>query len=369
MKKNQQRPSNKNQRVVITRREIEDDDIEERPAPSIEMDPAEETYAAYVRSQGKDGVVVKVYRQTQRGRQYCYLGNPDEIDDENVRLYHSKQPYAREEGMYYLDVFVHGERRNSFPLPIAPQVSTPGSDTAHSSNNGMETVVRLLQEQNARLESRLMTVQQQEREPIGALADAMLKLQQIQGGSGGNQMSADTLLKAIELGRTMGGDGGGDTWQRLLADVVREGMPVIVPLLQGLMQKQTTPNGGPPMAITGQQVSAAEIAAFKKLTGFLKKKCLAGSEPALYVELVLDNQDEYGQLLHWINAQEFSAFAALDPEIASEPYKAFFEFLFNGLRQATKGKNQVGPAEAGKTGDASNTPANGKIGPPSSTEF
>jgi hypothetical protein len=100
----------------------------------------------------------------------------------------------------------------------------------------------------------------------------------------------------------------------------------------------------------------------KQAFAFLKRKCLAGSDPGLYIDIIVDNRDEptYQKLIHAVLTREFSEFAALDPEIERPPFNEFFRFIYDGLRSVIKGENQMANDTGGKSGDAGNTDANGK---------
>jgi hypothetical protein len=333
-------------------------DEREDERESIISDPVEDTYSSYVASQsGLEGVVVKVYRQSEKGRQYCFMGPPAEISDESVRLYHARQPWAREEGMYFLKVLVHGDPRTEFSIPIAPQVGTLGAAGPGADGGADHAVVRLLMEQNARLEALVMRGNQAEREPLGATVDALYKLDQMRGAK---ELPMDTLMKAIELGKTLSGGSGvaadGSEWMGL----IKEAIPIFGSMLARQPQQppqQAQITGGQPMTTEAQ-----EDAQLRGVIAFLKKKCLAGSHPELYIEIVADNYEDdatYQRLVSRVLDREFSEFAALDPDITKPTFEPFFRFLFNGLRSRFKPENPMEPTSAGQSGHTSNTSGNG----------
>ena len=134
------------------RRSIISDEIVE----SLPPDPTEESYSGFVQKFAHEEVKVKVYRQTPAGKQYCFLGSPSEIDDEAIRLYHARQSYAHQDGMCFIHVLVRDELRSVFPVPIAPQVATPGHEEQHGGMASDTSMIRLLMDQNERLERRLL---------------------------------------------------------------------------------------------------------------------------------------------------------------------------------------------------------------------
>lgn len=331
-------------RTVTT--EYRDDEHDEREIPP--SDPAEESYSAFMSKWGREGAKVRVYRVTPQGKQYCFLGTPEEIDPESLRLFHAKQSYAHETGNYLIEVEVNGEVRSPFPILIAPQTNAPGvPETA--SGGPMVEMLRMLQAQNERLERQLS---QQNKEPIGNLADALVKLDQLRGTQS-REVPVDTLLKAIQLGKEMGGGGEGD-WTMKLLDVLKESMPAIQGLIGSVTQRITPANGG------GEAVS--EDAVLKQGLGYMKKKALARSDPGLYVDIIVDNREEplYAKLIHRILESDFSAFAAIDPEISRPEYEPFFRAIYDGVRSTFIENNSVEMDSSGKGGNPNDAPGDGK---------
>lgn len=318
------------------------------------LDPDEETYTAFMAKWGREGAKVRVYRVTPQGKQYCFLAAPDEVDPEAIRLFHAKQSYAHETGQYLIEVEVNGEVRPPFPILIAPQVGAPGMpETSAGMSGPMGEMFRMLQAQNERLEARL-TAQQTAatKEPIGELADALLKLDQLRGG-GSKELPLDTLIKAIQLGKEMGGNG--DSWLGL----VREALPALAPAVASLATSIAGRAQAPAPANQNGGEEMNEEAMIKVGLAYLKKKALAGSDPDLYVDIVVDNQTEapYGQLIRRILDNDFSAFAAVDPEISKPEYEPFFRRIYNGIRSIFIEQNTVVIDPAGKSGNDSNTGA------------
>lgn len=346
---------------VRTRYLPPDDDDEPTP-PAMSFDPAEESFSQFRSKFGTEGVLVKIYRRTPRGAQYCFFGTPSEIDEEVVRLYHAKQPYAHEEGDYFARCFVNGEARDSFPIPIAPQIATPGT----SENGGMASqggLVQLLTAHLQRLEERISQMQQTEREPLSSLADAMVKLQSLQPKA---ELPIDTLMKAIEIGKTLSGnaDGGGE-WTPIIKEVLTQAGPALGAVLSGIAASRNPAAASTPNQIEGGNMQSGTMAddmMLKQAFAFLKRKCLAGSDPGLYIDIIIDNRDEatYQKLIRAVITREFSSFAAIDAEIQQEPFRKFFEFIYNGLRSAASGANSVAEDTGGKSGNASDSGSNGE---------
>jgi len=332
------------------------DEPEPEPRAVVDFDPAEESFSMFRSKFGTEGVTVKIYRRTPRGAQYCFHGAPSEIDEEVVRLYHAKQPYAHEEGDYFCRVFVNGEPRDSFPIPIAPQVAMPGMAAPSGGMASDGAVVRALE----RLEQRL--TQTQEREPLSQLADAMQKLHAMQPKT---ELPVDQMLKMFELGRAMNGGGNESEWTPLIKAALENAGPLISGILGGMRNSASAANGQQlalqPSGGSAMEVPQTDDSMLKLGIGYLKRKCIAGSDPGLYIDIILDNRDDvtYQKLIHRVLNGNFEEFAAIDPEINSAQYVQFFKFIYDGLRSAFTEQNSVVPDSGREAGNKENTASNG----------
>jgi hypothetical protein len=357
----------------------DDDDERAQAKRELETDPGELGYTAVMSSfRNTQGCKVRVHRLTAEGkRQYCFMGPPEDFESEEViRLFHAKQPYAREEGTYYLSVEVNGEPRNSFPVLIAPQINTPGIDQNSQASGGMADYVRELREQNRILMDRMT---HSERTPMLEMVQGLSQLDALRGEK---QLPLDSLLKAVEIGQRLNGGGpaagGGDDWMGMLRDLVKEAAPTLVPAIGAIVSRMMTP-AKPAQQEAPQQVEAGgdmtpeqraqmeEHQMMLQLKGameYLKKKALSGSHPGLYVEMIVDNQDDpiYGRLIHKIINEDFSSFAAIDEDIAKPQYTGFFRSIYDGIRSVFIPKNTVAGNFSGKTGNSADTSGNGTTG-------
>jgi hypothetical protein len=350
---------------VTTREFLDADETEEARAPELPSDQ-ELTWTAF---KGKfainSGARVKVYRQTPKGRQYCFYGSPSEIDEESIRIFHCKQPYAHEQGDYILALEVDGQLQEPFSVPIAPQVSTPGTETTVGSSGGMAEVLRMIQAQNERLE-RLML--EQNRTPMVEMIDAMSKLDQMRNaGGGGGLGNVETLMKAIDIGRNLNAPEAQD-WQTMLMSTLKEAAPVLLPMLSRIAAKPEAPKPQTleqvPTEVQPVQLDDTEKQAVRGMLAYLKKKAMAGSDPLLYIDLVVDNAEEqpYARLISEIVNNDFSAFTAIDPELAQPQYVHFFRTIHDGIRSVFTPKGPVAVSTAGKSGDKANASGNGTTG-------
>jgi hypothetical protein len=358
--------------IVTTTRDDGDDDgnLGARPIKREEQDPAEISYADFIaKNRGAQGCRVKVHRQTPRGRQYCFFGTPEEISEEYVRLYHAKQPYASEEGTYFLSVEVNGELRNVFPVDIAPQVGMPG--TIEGANGGMADSLRLMQGYLDRLEQRI-NQQQQEKPPLSEMLDNMLKLDQLRGGGQAQQLPIESIMKAVEIGKNLN-PSDAETWNGLVISTLKENGPMILGMLNRFLSsnKPAQAEGVPVQAkpeterisetMAPMVTIEQEQAMLKDAITFLKQKAVRNSDPGLYVDLIIDNRDDplYAKLISEITTKKFPEFAAIDAEITQPQYSEFFEFIYNRVRSFFVPKAAVGPAANGKAGNKKHAASNG----------
>jgi hypothetical protein len=360
---------------TITRSEDDDEDeIQSKAKRAIENDPGEQGYSDFLqRVKPPAGCRVKVYRNTQRGRQYCFVGTPQDIDDEAVRLFHAKQVYANEDGDYEAFVEVNGEMRGPFPIPIAPQVQIPGNDSHAGTHGGMADILRLLQAQNERLEARLNA---QERTPMVEMVDAMSKLDQMRGTTQ-PQMPLEAIMKAVEIGQRLGAPAA-DDWSSLLMSALKDNAPLLLGMFNRLVSKPATPPAPAAPAVETQQpappitleerptMEQQEELMLQDTIQFLKTKAIKKSDPGLYLRLIEDNRGEdpvYDRLISAILDNDFSAFAAIDPDIEKPAYRDFFRAIYDGVRSIfgpTRSVEIRGGGENGNKADASSNGATRK---------
>lgn len=328
---------------------------EERDLPeTFEGDPGEDAVRAIVDSLGPGDIKIKISKWGPKGAAYCF-STDGEVDEDFIQAQFGG-------GKYTGKIFVDGMFRKAFNLTIADRVST---GTAAGGLGDVQ--LRMMQQQIDFLKDMLLQGRGQEKEPINAIADAMLKMSELQK-SNAPPMPMETIVKCIEMGRTLSGGDGGD-WKTTLLEVVRESMPAIQGILNAPRAgaparaaipagevKQEQQNGGPSV----EQLQAQ----LKVGIDFLKRKCLAGSDAGLYIDWIVDNRESmpYAQLIHSVVSQPLSTFVQIDPEISKPPYQAFFTALYNGIREVFSGQDSVDVDTVKPGGDKANAKANGGTG-------
>jgi hypothetical protein len=198
----------------------------------------------------------------------------------------------------------------------------------------------------------------------------MVKLDTLRGGGASKELPIDTILKCIEIGKSIGGGGAPvDTgFMGILKDILKDVAPVALPLLMG---GGARPVGGPAQHVPaiesggGDMERAAQVeASLREGIAYLKKKCMMGADPDLYLALICDNADneQFSQLVHLATTQEFTLFSKLDPEIEQPPYAAFFRHVYNGIRSAFNSANQVDDNLSRSGGNETDVASNGGTG-------
>lgn len=323
-------------RVRVTTREFEEP--EERDYSTLpeleddpEVDPDEDILRSIRERFGGKEYEVKVYRVTQGGKSFCFVDGP-EITEESIR----QHPYGGH-GRFQLHVMINGELRRVEQISIEPPQAPAGTPGAVQ---GDTAVVRLLE----RIEARLFT-QPQQAEPMSAVLGAVVNLI-----NGQNQKppetSLDQFLKIAQFVRETTGPSGDDaSLTGILGGIAKQVAPVLLP---GLMRGAVA--GAPEGEQMGQQTEQLML---QQGIALLKKKCMIGSDPSLYLDFILDNADDirFAKLVRLAATEQFEVFTRLDPEIARPPFRAYFEFIYNGLRSAFNAANKVGVDTGGQGGD------------------
>jgi len=326
---------------IVTTREIIDADEPQLPitdqdaVPGAELDQAE-ALNEVLREFGPDEIKIKISKWTSSGSAYCF--STDKLDEEYIR-----DSFGG--GKYSARIFVNGNYKQTIPLVIAepinrtnPQIApAPQIIERQSSDSGETKFLR---------EMILAMIGNRQATPVGELTQAMRDLNM---GGGGSDKLMEMFIKGMEMGRESGSSD--DSWKGIIKDVAKEALP----MLSGMVPKngnlpaqipaQTTPNP--------QEQQAMMQAQLKQGIEYLKAKCLKNSDPELYVAMVVDNADVpmYQPLIHAILTTEFSVFTTIDPAIANPPFRAFFEYIYNGIRSAFAQDDTVGMDTGREPGD------------------
>lgn len=318
-----------------------------RPMPDdfeLPPDPDEETIASIVDQFGPGDLQIKVYKIKEGSPEYCTtLGSPAEANEEHIR------GLGYGAGKFLLKIIIDGVFKKSIPIAIAEKQGS-------GSSGGESQIMKMMMEQMNRMEQRLSAAP---REPLSELASAMAQLQGMMPKP--QELTPDTILKWIEVGKEIGGGAsGGDSFTGMLKEIAPAALQALV---------RARGNGGMAGHIDSPPSNEAEAKMFAEMRlkmgiAFLKKKCLAGSDPLLYLEMILDNRDEaeFQQLIHACLTSDFSAFVQIDPTINDEPFEPFFRAIYDGIRSPPGANDSVDDNSTGKGGDHGDFGNNGTTG-------
>lgn len=339
------------------RRPISDDD--ERLPPSILTepdDPAESALKEILREHGNREVQIKVYRVLEGGKQaYCHtLASHKEATEEHVRA------LGYGDGEYLLKIIIAGEYRTSVPMVLAAKAAPIAQPNGAAS--GDSALIQFMKETAARqermIEALITRGATAEREPITQIVSAVAQMQALNKPP---ELPVETLMKAIEIGRSLAGGGGED---ESFMSTVKEVMKAAAPgFAQALMAGRGVPSEAPRQIAQpspkGEIVSDNDEKQLKVGIAFLKKKCLAGSNPNLYLALIADGYEDnplFQALIHRVVTADFASFVSIDPEIGGEPFEPFFRAIYDGLRSAFKTPDPMEANTGGEGRNNGNTP-------------
>ncbi len=320
-------------------------------------DEQEETIRSIVGRFGGEGLEIKVYKQLPGGGdQYWYTTDSDQIDEEKIRTVNGGIG-----GRFALKIFVGGELQKVKHMTIAdaPGLASPGV----SGNGSSDPMIAVLLQRLANIEQNLQRSPVQ-REPINDLADAMVKLDSLRGGGQAKELPVDQIIKCIELGKTLNGGGVvDDSFLSVIKDILKEAAPVILPLVMSGMK--AAPQQLPQQTAGESEMEQAERIERRLKEGivFLKKKCMQGSNPDLYLGLILESADseEFARLIHIALTQEFAIFAKIDPEIEQPAYVKFFRHIYDGIRSEIAERDKLDDDTGGAGGDPPDTSSNVRV--------
>lgn len=364
-------------RTITTETFEPEPEFTERPA--VRREPVEDDSVFGRVSEITDGIQgsrlhIKVYRVVPGGNDRFLYGQDGESAARNMEAYTQKIWKA---GDYIAKVFVDDRLIKSVPFAVGDPPPEVVSEIASVSSAPAPSVeVQLL-----RQEIQFLREQQQRGHGDGGersnFLDAVRALKELQGMGASSNDPMETFLKGVEFGRSAhGGDGSGDT----LTEIIKTLGPAVAPhLMAGLAGRGG--GGGNGMAddtgkaalpegpkVNGSGGAAAvlpeEESMLKFAIAYLKRKCELGSNPAFYVEYVLDNAEmpDVQALVRKIRTESFESFVSVDPEIAKEPYAKFFRALYDGLRSEFEQGNYVDLDSSGPGGNAGDSSGHAKTG-------
>lgn len=318
----------------------------------------EDTISSIVSRFGGGAIEIKVHKVLAGGGdQYWYTADSSQIDEEKIRTINGGIG-----GNFKLKVYVGGELRKVIPLSIA---DAPGIIVAGSAS-GDSTMLSAVLARMASLEQSLQQRNPAPQEPMSVVVDALAKLDQIRGREAPKEMPLDTILKCIDIGKSLGGAPVDDSFLGVIKDILKEVAPVLAPvIMSGMTARPGAVPALPPNGAHNPEQEQAQMVEqqLKEGISFLKKKCMMGASPDLYLALILESADEdnFARLIHIALTQEFAVFAKLDPEIEQPAYVKFFRHIYDGIRSEIAARNTVDDDTGGAGGNAGDSKGDVRI--------
>jgi hypothetical protein len=292
---------------------------------------------------GETNIMLKVFQQTPTGQQFCYPCQT--IDEQFIQRNWGG-------GDFVVRVFINGKYRKSIPIKIAPPpltsnqpaTTTPVQPTVDRHLQFLEEMVlKLIARENATPPP-----------PAGpSLIDLTTALSNLDGLRAKQETGVDLIMKGMELARGMNGE---TDWKTDLVRTAKEALPQIASMFGKPPQP---PNDPRQIAATTPEPPDNMLRAG---IVYLKGLAVNGVDPVSIIDLVKANASnpQYQPIIHAIVTKEFADFAALDPEIGTEPFFSWFKPVFDGLRLELNPQNSMDVDSIGDNGDPSNVGNNGK---------
>jgi hypothetical protein len=296
---------------------------------------------------GETNVQLKVFQQTSTGPRFCY--HCQTLDEEFIQKNWGG-------GDYTVRVFINGKYKKNIPIKIAasPTSLQPNAPSALPIKSDTDRHLQFLEEMVLKLITRENAAPPPPAGP--SLTDLTTALANLDGLRGKQETGVDLIMKGIQLARDVNGE---TDWKTDLVRTAKDALPQVLTMFG---KPPMPPNPGQP-AIAGT-VEPPE-AMLRSGIAYLKQLAVNGVDPVSIIDLVKANagQPQYQPIIHAIITKEFADFAAIDPEIGTEPFFSWFKPIFDGLRSELSPQNQLDVDSAGDVGDTGNAGNNGQPSP------
>ena len=323
---------------------------------SLESVEDPDTLSEILSQFGETTVNLKILRQVASGNpEFCF--QTDHLDEEFIQKNFGG-------GTYIVRIFINGKFRHHIKINIANRIDSATAQGAFSftsrSDGGSSNDYRhseFLEKQAQRNHELLLAAIGNKGSTGPTITEIISALSGLDALRGKQESTMELFLKGVEFAQTS--DGKTD-WKtdaiRSVKEVLGPALPGVISAITGNRVPPPVPGQEPPMQIPPDAIIHAGIQ-------YLKKKAIAGVDPDLIIEWVVNNAEEYQELLRVVLNQEFADIAKLDPEIGSEPFASWFKPLFDGLRSAFNPSNPVDTDSGGSSGNDSNSGNHGKPRP------
>lgn len=285
--------------------------------------------------------VVKVYKITATGAEFCFKGSTD-VDEEMIQN-------AFGGGRYELRVFVDGLKADVIPVAIAERKYDAPIHNGNGNGNDANSIHnRFLLEQIAFFKTQAMLGNQKG----GSLTEMVEALKIMNGIGGSTKDPMEYFFKAFELAKDLNNGGHNGDWKTALIDSAKDIAKAVAP---GLIARSQTNNGQP------IQISSDDM--IRQGITYLKQQAVRGLNPQLVIEWIMSNSNDpqYEPFLKQVLGTEFEQFSELDPELKNEPYRTWFSTVHQGIKDIFN-ENISDDDSSGTSGNIGNVKSNGGTG-------
>ncbi|MCK9570737.1 hypothetical protein M0R72_17440 [Candidatus Pacearchaeota archaeon] len=300
---------------------------------------------------GDDDVQIKVYKNANGSQSYCFTANPSTLSEDSIR-----QSYGG--GRYILKALRNGKYLKGGckvlnllePITPLPQAIPQTLQINPGGNAELEMMKENMRQQNMLLIELIKANGQQK----SSLADMIPILQFLQSSQPKAPDTSSTMSgimefmsKAVDIARDMVNPEKEESWPGMIGKALENLGPMIGGIMaarQGapLQIPERTAAGGQGAGLTvgegegeNMKVPAGQEAILRQTIAYLKKRAIAGKDPALMVDWIVDNLDDpmYRSLgVTFINLP-YEVLIKADAELAMEPYKKWFGDLISMLKR------------------------------------
>jgi hypothetical protein len=335
-------PRAKKKTTTVIEEPVELDDLGGGPSEldvSLESVEDTETLSTVLESFGETSILLKVYRETPSGQEFCF---PCQTLDE---LFIQKN-YGG--GTYVVRIFIADKYRKSIKVKIAQPIGNPVTGERGDSHSVFleKMILTMLANQGS--------VQQSTSVPT--VTDLVQSLAALDGLRGKQESGMDMFMRGIELAKGL--DGGGEMdWKQRLLGMADKALPMIAPAVQSYFGGRVPTNPNPPVAGTPPPTPEDERnmirAMLKQGIDFLKPQFLNGLDPESAVNWVVANASnpQYQSIVRGVCNMEYAELATIDPEIGTEPLFSSFHAFYDGLRSAFIPSDNMDDDSGGTDGD------------------
>lgn len=288
-----------------------------------------------------NGITNVTYRFYDNDGGYCY--SSPELDYDRARRETKGGKNCK------LGVFIGNKIVRMVPFPLAPMDATVTPSAPQ--NNGNAGEIGFLKDLLLKLIDKGNTAPPSP--PVPTLADMTSALANLDTLRGKQESAMETFIKGLEFGQSQSG---ATDWKTDLIRGAKEVIPHItdaITTMKGGTQLNPALQPDPATGLPPEHVIKAGIV-------YLKKKAIAGVDPDLIVEWVVNNAEEYQDFLRVVLNTEFADVAKFDPEISTEPFATWFKSLFERLRSAFAEPDTVDDDTRGDMGNGGNPGSDGE---------